>query len=189
LKFIFLVDSPYLNGSFTKVGGIQEDIEVLTQRDGQNPQQVRKMPGTFNGGELKLERGVVKEATKLIEWFSTVKRCGRSTLSSSGQITIEKAIRSDVKITALRCNVDGPNTYQAVRVINLLNAWPRRYQMADLDALSSDFEFENITLAFEELQIEDSEILINNSTSGSHNQPNITPPTGGGRFGLVGFAP
>ena len=153
LKFLFLVDSPKLDGAFTKVTGIQEDIEVLTQRDGQNPQQVRKMPGTFGGGELKLERGVVSEVADLVTWFSIVKNCGfRTRLTNGAHFRLDK-IRSDLDIIALRCNVDGPNNYQEARRVRIKGAWPRRYQLGDFDASSSDYEVESVTFAFEELEI------------------------------------
>lgn len=153
LKHLFIIDSPRLKGAFTKVSGIQETIEVLTQRDGQNPQQVRKTPGTFQGGEIKLERGVVYERRDLVEWFSLVKRCGAGVRSVTGVRGIQKNIRASIDIIAVSCDGDGMIAREA-RLIRLNDAWPRKYQLADLDAGSSDVAVENLTLTFEELIIE-----------------------------------
>jgi len=157
LKYLFLVDSGALEGAFTKVSGIQEDIEVLTQRDGQNPQQVRKMPGVFGGGEAKLERGVVFELRDLVEWFTLVRNCGNQRRSPTGEVFVSPSsrIRADVKIIVIACDpTDGTSVpFREARTITLRNAWPRRYQLADLDSLASDVEVENITLAFESLEI------------------------------------
>lgn len=179
LKFLFLVDSPVLKGAFTKVTGIQESIEVLTQRDGQNPQQSRKMPGTFQGGEVKLERGVIFELRDLVEWFSLVKRCGSAVRGPTGVTTPRRKIRSTVSIIAVTCEGDRvpqPSYNETAtsrrerfatlaaaqstvateaRQIKLVNAWPRKYQLADLDAQASDVEVESLSLVFEELVIEE----------------------------------
>jgi phage tail-like protein len=157
-KNLFFVDSHHLTGAFSKVSGIQEDIEVLTQRDGQNPQQVRKMPGTFGGGEIKLERGVVFELRDLVDWFSLVRTCGNQRRLPTGEIIVRthNRIRATVDIIAITCDSTGENPIpREARLIRLKDAWPRRYQLADLDALASDVEVENITLAFEELEFGD----------------------------------
>jgi phage tail-like protein len=152
LKHLFIIDGPRLKGAFTKVTGIQETIEVLTQRDGQNPMQTRKMPGTFQGGEVKLERGVVFDYRDLVEWFALVKRCGAAVSGATGVRGIQRSIRSTVIIIAITCDNDGSIAKEA-RQIRLLDAWPRKYQLADLDAGASDVATENITIAFEELVI------------------------------------
>lgn len=152
LKHLFIVDSPRLQGAFTKVTGIQESIEVLTQRDGQRPQQTRKMPGTFQGGEVKLERGVVFEIRDLVEWFALIKRCGAAVSGATGVRGIERSIRSTINIISITCDGEG-NLAKEARLVRLFDAWPRKYQLADLDAGASDVATENITIAFEELVI------------------------------------
>ena len=180
LKFLFLVDSPYLKGAFTKVTGIQESVEIFTQRDGQNPQQVRKMPGMFHGGEVQFERGGIYELRDLVEWFSLVKRCANRTNSATGVQQGHRKIRSTVTIAAVTCEGDpvpqptynetaesrrtrfaslpaaqvGSLVAKEARLIKLVNAWPRKYQLADLDAQASEVEVESLSLVFDELVIE-----------------------------------
>jgi phage tail-like protein len=185
VKFLFIIDSPKLSGAFTKVSGIQEDIEVLTQRDGQNPQQIRKMPGTFGGGEIKLERGVISELSDLTTWFALVRKCGFRSIGPSGYAVQLESIRTYLEVIALRCNVDGTNNYQEARRIRLKGVWPRRYELGDFDALSSDYQVESITLVFEEIEIPEAEANLSNQLREflNRSQSQFSP------FGVTGFAP
>lgn len=121
-------------GSFSKVSGIKEQIEVVEMRDGQNPLQVRKIVGTHQGGTIVLEKGVIKDVGILTSWFRAVKESDPD------------GFRSDVGIGV----ADIRN--RLVRVIVLQNAWPSAYEIGDLDGSSSEVEVESLSLVFESLE-------------------------------------
>lgn len=136
LKFNFEVVSSRLNGGFSKIGGISEEIEVVDQRDGTDPLQPRKLVGASQGGTLTLEKGILSDFKDFIRWFDDVRKC-------------RAGIRSDISILIGNCDSS------LARAVKALNAWPSSYEIGELDASSSEVAVESITLVFEGLEFID----------------------------------
>lgn len=124
-------------GSFSKISGIKEQIEVVDMRDGTDPQRTKKLVGTHQGGTIVLEKGVTGNVSELVGWFNRVKKNDRN------------GFRSDIAIGVADC------ANRLARVVKLQDAWPSAYELGDLDAKSSEVEVESLTLVFESLEFDD----------------------------------
>ena len=138
-KYIFDVrTSRRVEGGFKSVTGISEEIEVVDLRDGTDPFQVKKIKGTHQGGQLSLERGVVKNRTEFLKWWRAVKR---------GEVPYWSNI-------VIHLNEKGtdPRTAESVTSIRFFNGWPNRYEITDLDATTSDLAMETLSVVHEGLE-------------------------------------
>lgn len=122
-------------GSFSKVSGISEEIEVVEKRDGSQPFIPRKLVGQFRGGAATLEKGLISDIDVFSKWFNTVK-----------ELTQGNNYRSSIII-----GVAG-NDGLLAREIVLSKAWPSSYKLGDLDAKSSGVAVESLTIVFESLE-------------------------------------
>jgi phage tail-like protein len=135
-KYVFNVLSKNVRGSFSSISGLSEEIEVVDQRDGTDPFQVRKIKGTHQGGSLTLQRGVVADRYHLIQWFTDVKK---NKVPFWAEIDIGVGGRFWDQLGEL------------IIGLTLHNGWPSKYELGELDARSSDIAVEVLTVAHEGL--------------------------------------
>jgi phage tail-like protein len=145
LKFRFNVQISDINstgflGGFSKISGLREEIEVVDQRDGIDPLQTRKLVGTHAGSDCTLEKGVFGEKHDILQWF-------KDTKGTSDGIPPKQGFKRTVKVMVL--GADG----ELKRTITLLRAWPKSYELSDLDASSSELALESLVLTFEDMDI------------------------------------
>lgn len=152
-KYIFEVVCPALGnlGSFSKISGIKEEIEVVEKRDGSQPFVPRKIVGQAKGGVLTLEKGVIANVTVLTRWFAALKGRDRGT-----NYHTSIAIAIGTPLGSRSGGSEGSpgkatGTVILAREIVLRGAWPSSYSLGDLDAKSSDVAVESLVIQFESL--------------------------------------
>ena len=120
--------------SFQEVSGLNTEVEVLNYRHGKSKQLgAYKMPGRPSTTDAVLKKGMFKGDTFLFEWFKT---------------NMTGVERKDVTITLL-------NEYHIPEIIWILsNAFPVKIESSTLNSTDSAVAVESVTLAYDELEIE-----------------------------------
>ncbi len=119
-------------GHFTECSGLGARVDVIKYREGGQGQIVRSLPGRVEYADVILSYGV-SVSRELWDWFLR---------SVEGQVE-----RKNVSIIML----DSVGTSEVLRW-NLLNAWPREWRGATLDALASTVAIESVCLTFDRLE-------------------------------------
>ena len=133
-KYHFKVDWGGAQTSFAEVSGLSIEINVIEYRDGNMPEQSTvKMPGLKKFPNLILKRGVKKHDDDFYKWINTIQ-----------QSAVE---RRDVVISLL------DETHSPMMTWRVRNAWPCKYQVADLNASSNEVLIETLELAHEGFSI------------------------------------
>lgn len=135
-KYLFSVQARAIEGGFSKVSGISEEIEVVDQRDGSDPFQVRKIKGMHQGGSVTLERGVVGSRNNLLQWFMDVK----------------KGMPYTANVWVRLMDPDAGNRENSIFSVRMKYGWPSKWELGDLDAKSSDLAVETITIVHEGIE-------------------------------------
>lgn len=119
-------------GHFTQCTNIGMDVQAISYREGGLEQVVRRVPGQVRYADVRLSYGLTS-SQELWQWFQTVLR---------GEVE-----RKNVSVLLL--GSDGAT--EVVRW-NLVNAWPREWRGAQLDAMGQEIAIETLTLVFESLE-------------------------------------
>jgi phage tail-like protein len=130
-----LVITSVVQGHFTRVEGLGVHVPRLLWRPGGENSRVRTMPGPVEYPPVTLRYGVT-DSTELMRWLFT---------SVSGRVE-----RRNVSLAML----DNSGSLE-VRRLNLLRAWPCDWTGALLDSLGKDLAIESLTLAYDELKLDD----------------------------------
>ena len=117
---------------FSKVSGLNQEVEVIEYREGGDVTTNRKFPGQTSFGNVTLERGITADSD-LVKWMTSI-------FDAEGANTQPEA-RYNVTITVL--NKQG-NTQ---RVFKLLRAFPASREIGDLDASANEILIESLELA------------------------------------------
>ena len=112
---------------FKSVGGLSREVEVVEYLENMFD-YTHKLPGRETVGEITFERGMYADTT-LIDTYKT--------------IFTSKGTRRDVTVSV--CDRFGT----ARRTFRLAECWFSKYEVADLDAESSDVLIETLTMQFE----------------------------------------
>jgi len=138
-NFRFLVEIgglPDIAFSEVSIGSIT--IDVIEYRAGSEPTHVRKLPGLTRYGDVTLRRGIVCSgvagALDLYQWISEVVAGNMGTA------------RRTVTIVVLD---EGGNECARFKV---LNAWPMKYHVSDLDGRGHEVLIESLELANEGIE-------------------------------------
>ena len=131
LSFCFKVEIEGLSGDigFQKVGGISREIEVIEYFESMY-EHAHKLPGRESFGEVTFERGMFRNAAMYNKYEQVFK---------------QNNVRSTVTVMI----TDRLGKPRRKFVFN--EAWFSKYELADLDATSSDVLIETLTLVFEEM--------------------------------------
>jgi len=127
----------YVQYGFQKVTGLGDESEVVDYREGDEDGTVRKLPGLNINPEVVLENGIGPANGFIEEWRAAV----RKSRAEGG--LLKSDIRGTVRFTLM--NNDG----ERVRVWEIKNAWPSKYETGDLDAQASDVLIQKLTLQHE----------------------------------------
>jgi phage tail-like protein len=117
---------------FTMCTGLGVAVEAIKYREAGNNQVVRRIPGRVEYADVTLSYGLTN-SRDLWEWFLT---------AVNG--TVE---RKNISILML----DSDGVTEMMRW-NLVDAWPREWRGAPLDALSQEVAIETLTLVFESME-------------------------------------
>jgi phage tail-like protein len=119
-------------GHFTQCTGLGGRVEAIKYREAGNSQVVRRIPGYVEYDDVVLHYGLTN-SRELWDWFMT-----------AVQGNVE---RKNVSILIL----DSDGVTEVMRW-DLLNAWPKAWEGAVLDALTHEIAIESLTLVFESMQ-------------------------------------
>lgn len=125
--------------NFTTISGLEDTTEVITYVEGNDPRP-RKIPGTTNGAEITLTRGVDENA-RLINWRRMVAEGGTTTVPSA-------EMKKDLYIT-LYDRSGTPDLTQApkpIRIWFISKAWPSSLSTGELNAGASEILTQSVTL-------------------------------------------
>lgn len=121
--------------AFTEVSGLETWIELTEYRDGSEPEAGRrKIPSLTKVADVTLKRGITG-SLNLYQWFNEVRNGARGT-----QRTVTITLLSEDRTPVL--------TWR------LLRARPVGYAAGNLDASACDVAIEELTLAYERLELE-----------------------------------
>lgn len=136
LEFNFLVDFGGPQAGFQEVGPIATSVDVIEYRNGNDPENsVRKLTGLNRCADVTLRRGIVG-ALDLYNWFNQVRNGDPNALRT---VTIQLVSEDHT----------GP-----VLTWKLLRARPVKYVTGPLNAQGRSVALEEITLAYERLEVE-----------------------------------
>lgn len=118
-------------GYFSKVSGLNVDIETIDYREGGGAPAVRKLAGRVSYGNIELKWGLT-ESTELWDWLMTAAK------GETNRKNISIILRdNDGKTEVTRWNLD--------------NAWPCSWSGAELDAMSNEVAIETLCITHEGL--------------------------------------
>lgn len=114
---------------FQKVGGLSREIEVTTYLENMYDHE-HKLPGRESFGEMTFERGMYAD--------QTLENAYKNVLSNS-------AVRRDVTLNV----TDRFGNIR--RTFSFAECWFSKFEVADLDATSSDVIIETLTMVYENM--------------------------------------
>ena len=117
---------------FTMCTGLGVKVEAIKYREAGNDQVVRRIPGRVEYADVTLSYGLTS-SRDLWEWFLT---------AVNGSVE-----RKNISILML----DSDGVAEMLRW-NLVDAWPREWRGAPLDAMSQEIAIESLTLVFESME-------------------------------------
>jgi len=138
-KYLFRASARGIEGGFTKISGVSEEIEVVDKRDGVDPFRTRKIKGAQQGGQVTLERGLVKDRQSLFNWFRSVKE-------------EDTPYWSNILVSVYAAPSVEAGNY--VAFFTLFHAWPNRYEIGELNAKSSEIEVETLSVVHEGIDMQ-----------------------------------
>jgi phage tail-like protein len=121
---------------FTEVGGLSVEVATEEFAEGGENRFVQKYPGRARYADLVLKRGLLKKSS-VWEWI--------------------RASVEDMVIKPLNVNVSLLNEkHEPLMTWKLVNAWPVKWAVSDLNATSNTFVVESMQLAYQYCTIDKS---------------------------------
>jgi phage tail-like protein len=142
LEFNFLVDlgdgkTDGPDAGFQECSPIATSVAVAEYRNGNDAENsVQKITGLNRAADVTLKRGIIGSGT-LYSWFDAIRNGGVTQLQTV-RITLQSEDHSTIVATWV-----------------LRNARPIKYVSGPLNAKGSDVALEELTLAYERLEIDD----------------------------------
>ncbi|MDQ6758033.1 MAG: phage tail protein [Bacteroidota bacterium] len=133
-KYHFRVDWGGTQLSFSEVSGLSMEFAVVEHRDGSSPDQhAIKMPGLKKYSNIILKRAVRKADQEFFKWINSVH--------------LNTVPRRNIVISLLN------EAHEPVISWKVLNAWPCKYTVADLQATSNEVLMETLELTHEGFEV------------------------------------
>ena len=122
---------------FSEVSGFDLNVDVVEYREGDDLRNTpRKLPGLTKYGNITFKWGVVADM-EMMDWIYSV--------AASDQAPPTGIQRKNITITLYTDTGDDGPQWQ------IINAWPCRYSIPDLNALGSEIAIESLEVAHEGL--------------------------------------
>src|SRR3990172_12911662 len=129
-QFRFVVTGGPGTAGFSKVTGLNDEIEAYTYREGNDPSiALRQIPGLKTGQEVVFHKGITDDAVGFWCWHKDAEKCS--------------GFRRTLNVTINHC--DGTPGLS----LNLKNAWARKMTISDLDAGTSGSAIIEMTVVHE----------------------------------------
>ena len=120
--------------SFQEVSGLETNVSPFEYRSGDATVfSTIKMPGIVKSSNVTLRKGLLEKDHSYVPWFENIKM---NTIKRE-QVTIQ--LLDDSKIPIL--------------IWTLINAWPTKITLADLEASGNEVAIETLELAHEGLNV------------------------------------
>lgn len=133
-KYHFMVDWGGSQIGFSEVAGLSIEFAVIEHRNGNSPEQATiKMPGLKKYSNIILKRPVQEGTQDFFNWINTIQ--------------LNTVERRDIVISLLN-EAHAPIISWKVR-----NAWPCKYEVADLQASTNEVLIETLELAHEGIAV------------------------------------
>jgi phage tail-like protein len=151
----FTFEEEDIPAGFSSISGLSAEVESVEYREGTDEITMAKFEGLVSYGDVTLSKGVDPQG-RLWAWFKAlhgnmIDVKAAQALTSGAQSAILPGGRRTLTIEVLaRGDI---NTADAARIYTLRNAWPRTFEVGDLDASSSDVLVETMTIAHEGLEV------------------------------------
>jgi phage tail-like protein len=126
-RFRLEIDGVQASG-FSEVSGLEVTTEIIEYRAGNEPTHVRKIPGLTKYGNVTLKRGIT-ESMELHDWHRRI---------------VDGAVERKSVVVVI---VDEEGQDKAR--FEIVEAWPCRYEVTDLDGKGNDVAIEAIELCNE----------------------------------------
>lgn len=124
-------------GGFSEVSGFDLSVDVVEYREGDDLRNTpRKLPGLTKYGNITFKWGIVGDMD-FLDWIFTVAPSDQSPPTSIERKNITITLIDDAGAT-------GPSW-------TIINAWPVKYSIPDLNALGSEIAVESIEICHEGL--------------------------------------
>ena len=120
-------------GGFREVTVADSAQDAIEYREGTHPPTMRKIPGLVRYGNVRLKWGIT-DSKALYEWRKAIE--GGKTASNRKNMAI--VLIDDEGKEKCRWNFS--------------NAWPTRYDAADLDATANEMAIETMEIAHEKME-------------------------------------
>lgn len=129
------------NIGFSKVSGLEAEVEVTEYREGTDAATVRKLPGLAKYPNIVLERGI-SDSVDLIKWFQEIVK-----LNEEATLPDDEDFRVELTIELLN------NRKEVVRQWVATNAWPCKLTIGEFQGTSSDVVVETLEICHEGLSL------------------------------------
>ncbi len=132
-KFHFEVSWTDVTINCSEVSGLNAEVDVIEYRDGKSENfYPTKRPGLQRFGDITLRKAIFESDEDLQEWFQKV---------------VERDDNLRETVTIILKN----ELHEAVMTWVLENAWIRKYQMPEMNALSNEAAIESIVVVAENI--------------------------------------
>lgn len=134
---------------FSKITGLESEIDIAEYRDGCDTITPRKIPGMARFPNVTME-GALSQDESLVAWHDEVVKSSRSGGIASTAAPAPSGLGSQFRRTIFIQLFDGI-TDTVAKEWRLLHAWPYKLNDGDLDASSSDVIIQTVEFCHEGL--------------------------------------
>ena len=130
LRFRLEIDGIQQAG-FTEVSGLEVTTDAIDYREGNEPTHVRKLPGLTKYGNVTLKWGIT-DSTELYDWH-------------------QRIVDGDIQRKTIAIVLIDESGKDKARW-EIVEAWPCKYAITDLNADGNDVAFETLEICHEGLR-------------------------------------
>ncbi len=129
-RFLVEIDG-IVQAGFQECSGLSSEVQVVEYREGGDPMNVRKLPGTVKYSDITLKWGMT-DSRELYDWHLTAVN-GQLQRKNGSVIVLDDAGQEKVRW-------------------NFFSAWATKYAAPDLNAKGNDVAIETLTICCERMQ-------------------------------------
>ncbi|MDX2240721.1 MAG: phage tail protein [Leptolyngbyaceae cyanobacterium bins.302] len=129
-RFLVEIDG-IVQAGFQECSGLSSEVQVIEYREGGDPINVRKVPGTAKYSDITLKWGMT-DSHELYDWHLTAVN-GRLERKNGSVIVLDDGGQEKIRW-------------------NFFGAWATKYAAPDLNAKGNDVAIETLTICCERMQ-------------------------------------
>ncbi len=128
-RFLVEIDG-VVQAGFQECNGLSSEVQVVEYREGGDPMNVRKLPGTAKYSDITLKWGMT-DSHELYDWHLTAVN-GQLQRKNGSVIVLDDAGQEKIRW-------------------NFFSAWATKYAVPDLNAKGNDVAIETLTICCERM--------------------------------------